>query len=395
MPQDATRVNVTQALGVIKEMNLWGEEWADPREAGRAAYEAVVNELMKAQRDGYLRDLALAGGHDRRNGYYRRDLLTALGVIELQVPRTRRFNARRVIARYARREPALDRVILSAFVLGLSTRKVGVALRHALGEVVSPTTVSRVARILDQAVTAYHRRPLVNRYRALIFDGVVLARKSGVGALRRPVLVALGITPDGKKEIIDFQLARSEGAEAWEGFLRELYRRGLTGERVEIIAVDGGKGLRAALEVVYPRLRIQRCWAHKTRNITDQVRTADRECVKRQLQRIYGAPSLGHARQAARAVVQRWRQRYPAAVRCLTQDLDELLTFFHLKDPAWRRATRTTNAIERRFREVRRRTRPMGTFSDRTSMERILFAVFTHENQKEGIPSLLLLTQDV
>ena len=382
MPQDATRVNVTQALGVIKEMNLWGEEWADPREAGRAAYEAVVNELMKAQRDGYLRDLALAGGHDRRNGYYRRDLLTALGVIELQVPRTRRFNARRVIARYARREPALDRVILSAFVLGLSTRKVGVALRHALGEVVSPTTVSRVARILDQAVTAYHRRPLVNRYRALIFDGVVLARKSGVGALRRPVLVALGI-------------ARSEGAEAWEGFLGELYRRGLTGERVEIIAVDGGKGLRAALEVVYPRLRVQRCWAHKTRNITDKVRTADRECVKRQLQRIYGAPSLGHARQAARAVVQRWRKRYPAAVRCLTQDLDELLTFFHLKDPAWRRATRTTNAIERRFREVRRRTRPMGTFSDRTSMERILFAVFTHENQKEGIPSLLLLTQNV
>lgn len=395
MPQSATQVDLSEALQRIKDMNLWGEEWADPRELGRAAWAELLNEALRGHRDQRLEAFLRSGGQDRKNGYYRRDLLTALGVIELRIPRTRTFSVQKVVARYARREPSLDRVILSGFVLGLSTRKVGPALQHILGEVVSASTVSRVAKILDDAVAGFHRRPLVNRYRALVFDGVVLSRKSGVGALRRPVLVALGITPEGRKQIIDFQLARSEGQDAWEGFLRDLYRRGLTGKNAEIIAVDGGKGLRAAIDIVYPRLPVQRCWAHKVRNITDQVRRGDRDAVKRHLARIYGAPSLALARRAARAFIVRWQRPYPRAVRCLTRDLEELLAFLRFPDPAWRRTTRTTNAIERRFREVRRRTRPMGTFSDRTSMERILFAVFTHENQKEGTPSLFLLTQNV
>ena len=133
-----------------------------------------------------------------------------------------------MIRSYARREPEIDRVILAGFVLGLSTRKVGETLLAILGQKVSPSTVSRVARTLDQAVAAFHRRPLENRYTALMLDGVVLSRKTGAGALKRPVLVALGLRPDGKKEIIDFRLAASESAAEWERFLTDLYRRGLT-----------------------------------------------------------------------------------------------------------------------------------------------------------------------
>jgi len=395
MPQVATRVDVTRAFGVIKEMELLGPEWTDAREAGRVAYREAMNLLMKSARDEWLDQRRLSHGPDRRNGYYRRDLLTALGRIELQVPRTRTFSAQTIVSRFARRERSVDRVILSGFVLGLSTRKVGVVLQHLFGTVVSAATVSRVARILDESVASFHRRPLVNRYRALIFDGVVLARKTGGGARRLPVLVAMGITPQGKKEIIDFQLATSESQAAWEGFLRGLYQRGLTGEAVEIVGSDGGGGLRAALEIVYPGIPVQRCWAHKTRNITDKVRAADRDHVKRHVQRIYNAPDLVTARRAARAFIERWKRLYPRAVGCLSRDLEELLNYFRFKDPDWRRAIRTTNAIERRFVEVRRRTRPMGAFSDRTSIARILFAVFTYENQKEGIPSLLLLTQRI
>lgn len=395
MSQSATGLEFSEAMATIKSMNLLGEEWADPRELGRKAWEELLNAGMKAHRDSYLHQSALRGEPDRGNGSYRRDLLTVLGVLHLEVARTRRQSFRTVIARYARREPALDRVILMGFLRGLSTRNVGAVLRHILGETVSAPTVSRVARILDEAVRSFHRRPLTPRYRALVFDGVVLARKSGLGALRRPVLVALGITAQGTKEIVDFQLAGSESATAWEGFLRGLYRRGLTGEGVEIIAVDGGKGLRAAIDLVYPQIPVQRCWAHKIRNLTDKVRRGDRDAVKRHLHRIYQASTLRLARQAAQAFVDRWRRRYPAIARSLREDLEDLLAFFLFADPIWRRAVRTTNAIERRFREVRRRTRPMGTFSDRTSVERILFAVFTHENQKEGTPSLFVLTQNV
>jgi transposase-like protein len=136
---------------------------------------------------------------------------------------------------------------------------------------------------------------------------------------------------------------------------------------------------------------LQGCWAHKTRNILDKIRKADREAAKRDLHRISHAADRVQARRAARRFADRWQARYPAAVRCLRVDLDQLLAFLRCPDPTWRKAARTTNAIERRFREVRRRTRPMGTFSDRTSMERILYAVFTHENRKQGTAAFLVL----
>ena len=153
---------------------------------------------------------------DRRNGYYRRHLLTELGDIELAVPRTRRYSPTGVLRAYRRRTGEIDRVILAGFVLGLSTRKVGETLLALLGRKVSAETVSRVAKTLDAAVAAFHRRPLKDAYKVLMLDGVVLARKTGAGALRRPVLVALGLRPDGKKEIIDFRLAASESAAEWE-----------------------------------------------------------------------------------------------------------------------------------------------------------------------------------
>ena len=172
--------------------------------------------------DCYLEQLDADDAADRRNGYYRRHLLTELGDIELSVPRTRRYSPTEVIRAYARRTREIDRVILAGFVLGLSTRKVGETLLALLGRSVSPSTVSQVAKTLDAGVAAFHRRPLHNRYKALMLDGVVLARKTGAGALRRPVLVALGLRHDGKKEIIDFRLAAGESAAEWEKFLTDL-----------------------------------------------------------------------------------------------------------------------------------------------------------------------------
>jgi putative transposase len=383
--------NVTQAMRVLKHLPVQCPEMAPIRELSRQAIKDTLETFMEQRIERYLGDVGRGDAPDRRNGHYRRWLLTGMGAVELAVPRTRTRSAVGVLQAYARRERSVDRLILAAFVLGLSTRKVGEALLPLLGERVSATTVSRVAEQLDVAVAAFHRRPLANRYRALVFDGVVLANRSGRGVVRRPVLVVLGITNDGKKEILDFVLARSESQAAWEAFLNDLYNRGLTGEGVAIAVCDGGAGLLAALPLVYPQVRVQRCWAHKVRNVLDKVRLADREAVKRGLNRISNAPDRTAARRQARAFVDRWQQRYPAAVRCLWMDLDELLTFFLFDNESWRKATRTTNAIERRFREVRRRTRPMGVMANRDSTERILFAVFSHENHKQGttVPFLI------
>ena len=278
-------------------------------------------------------------------------------------------------------------------MLGLSTRKVATALQPVLGRRISPGTVSQVAKMLDGAVEAFHRRPLKDHYPVLMLDGVVLWRKTGLGALRRPVLVALGLHPDGKKEILDYRLATAESAAQWELFLTDLCRRGLEGQNLEMICVDGGSGLLATLPTVYPQVPVQRCWAHKIRNVLNKVKRAAQPPVKASLHAIMNAPTLQKARSHARRFAQRWESSYPAAVKCLRNDLDDWLTCFRYPTVDQRKAVRTTNAIERRFREVRRRTRPMGVFQDRTSMDRILFAVFAHENKSQGLPTPFPLTQ--
>jgi transposase-like protein len=383
------------AFEIVKAMQADGLDWGEGyRPLGRQALQEIIEDQMAAAVDHHLDRLEADDAADRRNGYYRRHLLTELGDIELNVPRTRRYSPVEVLRAYARRTREIDRVILAGFVLGLSTRKVGETLLALLGRSVSAATVSQVAKTLDAAVAAFHRRPLQNRYKALMLDGVVLARKTGAGALRRPVLVALGLRHDGKKEIIDFRLAASESAAEWEQFLADLYRRGLTGEGLDMICVDGGSGLLAALPSVFHGILVQRCWAHKIRNVLNKVKMADQPAVKRALHKIMNAANAPAARAAARRFAGRFANSYPAAVTCLRNDLDELLTCFRYKAEAERRAVRTTNAIERRFREVRRRTRPMGTFQDKTSMDRILFAVFTHENKSQGVSTPFLLTQN-
>jgi len=395
MPRLATIERLPEAFAMVKAMQADGLEWGEGyRPLGRQALAEIIEGRMDEEVDHWLDGLDFDDDPDRRNGHYRRHLLTELGDIEISVPRTRRFSPTAVLKAYARRSAEIDRAILAGFVLGLSTRKVGAVLLALLGRPVSASTVSAVAKTLDAAVAAFHRRPLKNAYKVLMLDGVVLARKTGAGALRRPVLVALGLRPDGKKEIIDFRLAASESAAEWERFLTDLYRRGLTGAGLDMICIDGGSGLKAALPVVHPGLPVQRCWAHKIRNVLDKVRKADQPAMKRALHAVMNAPNEPAARHAARRLADRFEPRYPAAVACLRNDLDELLTCFRYKTLAERKAVRTTNAIERRFREVRRRTRPMGTFQDITSMDRILFAVFTHENRSQGIATPFLLTQN-
>jgi transposase-like protein len=387
--------SLPQAFEVIKEMDLSTEWDTDYRHAARGALVDILEERMRNRVDLHLEEMAAVAEYDRRNGSYSRHLLTELGDIELHIPRTRRMSAVEVIRAYARRVRHVDRMILSCFVLGISTRKVAHALMPVLAEPVSATTVSRVAMSLDSAVAAFHRRPLKSRYRFLVLDGVVLKRKTGAGSVKRVVLVALGISPEGKKEVIDFCIVQGESQAAWEGFLNDLYRRGLDGQELEMIITDGGKGLLAALPLVYPGISVQRCWAHKTRNVVNYVKKADREAVKADLHKISYASGIGKAQTAVGEFSRKWKHIYPKAVACLLADEEELLSFLQVKEPDLWSMIRTTNAIERRFKEVRRRTRPMGVFADRTSMSRILYAVFTYENLRQGTSTpFLTLTQN-
>ena len=126
------------------------------------------------------------------------------------------------------------------------------------------------------------------------------------------MLVALGLRHDGKKEVIDYRLARGESAAEWERFLADLYKRGLTGEGLDMICVDGGSGLLAALPMVYDKIPSRRCWAHKIRNVLNKVKKADEISVKADLHAVMNADTAMKARSAARRFAERWGQAYPA-----------------------------------------------------------------------------------
>lgn len=388
--------SLPQAYRIIKEMHLYGDEESDYRSMARESLSKILEDRMRDRIDKHLDGMAFRDEEDRRNGYFSRHFLTELGDLSLKVPRTRTTSGVGVIQAYSRRAVQVDRMILSCFVLGLSTRKVSHSLMPVLGESVSATTVSRVSRILDVAVAAFHRRPLRRAYQFLFLDGVVLKRKTGIGSVKRVVLVAMGMTRDGKKEVIDFTIAHGESQAAWDAFLSDLYKRGMRAEGMELIVTDGGKGLLAALPFVYPGIPVQRCWAHKTRNVLNHIRKADQEAAKHDLATISNATGIRQARTALKRFADKWEDLYPRALASLRECEEELLAFFRIKDTTLWKKIRTTNLIERRFRELRRRTRPMGVFSDRTSMERILYAIFAHENfkNKAGGPFLLALTQN-
>jgi transposase-like protein len=404
----ATVRNVNRAL---KEVNAF--EWeGDYRPAAREALKRILEDEVEKEVEQYLgrawyERRGEGNREDYRNGFRIRHLLTEIGDLVVRMPRTRKRFVSRVLEAYRRRVRTVDQLILACFVLGMSTRKVSTALLSLLGERVSAATVSEVAKALDGEVRRYHERKIREEYRFLFFDGVVLKQKGAAKVQKRIILCAYGESWEGKREMIDFLLASSESQNVWEGFLRDLYERGLEGKVCEMITTDGGKGLLNALEVVYPRIERQHCWAHKTRNVLDKVKKADREKVNKDLHQISHAKNRRLATQAYWVFCQKYRKAYPGAVKSLESEINDLLSFYEVKlsleerkgrdaqelekaqEALWRRI-RTTNLIERAFVEVRRRTRPMGVFGNRGSMERILFAVFYHYNSKgQEVPSLL------
>jgi len=317
---------------------------------------------------------------DQANGFYRRQLTTRLGVLELAVPRSRSgcFHPQ-VLPRYQRREPVINEALKQVFLLGVSTRQTGRALATLVEDAVSAATVSAVAKALDASVLAFHRRRLADPYRYLILDGVSVRIRLVGKVQRRLVLCVYGLTPQGRRELIDFQIVKAEGEDTGYGFLWSLWSRGLRGEFLELMVTDGQPGLIKALGRLWPAVPHQRCWAHKLRNLENKLKASQKACLE-EAKLIYQAAHRTGAIQRFRQWQRRWRGRAPKAVACLETDLEELLAFFVCPKLHWKRL-RTTNVIERLFVEVRRRIRTMCAFTTRSSSERILFSVFDRMNQ--------------
>ncbi len=378
-------------------VNELGESfWGDLQGEVQRAAKKLFDLLSQRQRDRYMVSPHYGRTKERkdyRNGYYERDFVTRFGTLRLRIARTRKRGfLPEVLKKFQRRAEEVCLLVREAFLRGISTRQVGRVIATLTGEPVSAQTVSRLTRDLDEAVRQFHQAPLQDEWAYLFLDGVSLRVRRPSGRRRVQMLVAYGVRQDGTRQLLGFLRSQGESQTAWEGLLEDLYRRGLTGEKLLLIVTDGCPGLAAAIQTVYPRVLHQRCWVHKMRNILEKVRKRDYEAVKADAQAIYRAQSRRQAQAAFRSFRRRWQAEYGSMVRQLERDLPELLSFFSFPRHLWRKL-RTTNVIERCFVEVRRRTRPMVCFVNVKSVDRIIYSIFQRFNLEWKNRTLKVFTQ--
>lgn len=352
--------------------------------------QVALMKLLYSSMDVQLQDLTGAAFRKHssartnyRNGYRYRDLYCSFGHLNLRVPRIRSGKVSfSCLQSYKRRSPDIDALIVNMFLAGVSTRRVKEVLQPILGPLaVSASTVSSLTKSLNEQVNHYHARLLIDNYRYLICDGVYFNVKNPLWKKRRCVLVAYGIAANGIRELIDFELApHGESEAAWHAFLNRLFHRGLHGAHLKLIGRDGNKGLKAALNAIFPTVNQQPCWAHQLRNVANKLPKKLQNACITQARDIYTAPHAHAALKTFKLWARTWNPIAPAAVKCLNNDIFDLLNFFKEPKPLWTKL-RTTNVIERCFREVRRRTRPMSCFNNHDSIQRIIFAIFSRQNK--------------
>lgn len=316
----------------------------------------------------------------KRKGYYTRLFTTTFGTTDIRIPRARKKEIRfKLFQKYQRRHKRFDYAVLMSMLLGLSTRKQRRFFNEFLGDSVSQQTASRLMEGLDHRLQEYRFRPIEDKYKYLQIDGLWVKVKE-VDVKCRPIIFVLGITHDNKKEVLSFRLCRGETENEMRGILYDLYRRGLKGENLRIITSDGSKGIKAAIETIYPHVRWQLCYVHKMRNVSKKIgnKTKHREALMADVSNIYQAESRQEAITRYNKVQSAWCKKEKKAMQCLKQDINDTLVFYDYKEE--RNQMSSTNYIERMHEEIRRRIKIQGYFKSVKSLNLWVFALLDINN---------------
>lgn len=379
-PLDLYLGNLTLGFREVKEM--FGEGL---QEGCRRVAERLLNWGIAMEFKEYLGAYRFERVESRqgwRNGYRPRRLLTSVGELQLVIPRDREGKFQTTwIARYQRVEETVDKLIREMVIKGVSTNKVGDILDVVMGYRLSKSYVSEATKELDAAVQEYFARPLDDGFVFLFLDAISVRVRLELKVKRFFLLVAYGIRADGSRELISFQRVRSESALCWQHFLENLKMRGLKGSNLKLIIMDGGAGLWKAAESVYPFVEHQLCWVHKLRNLANCCPKRYRKSCLREVKEIMYASTATAAAKLFRHWRERWQEKAPRTVKCLEKDFEKLIPVFAFPKTI-RQMIRTTNVIERCFREVRRRLKVMGYFPNGASCNRTVYALFTYFNSK-------------
>ena len=346
------------------------------------ALEAEVTEHLGRGR--YERRSAAADAKDgSRNGYSPLTVKTTAGPVTLSRPKLRGTTqafASRLLGQGVTRTNAIESLVIAGYVRGLSTRDIEASLAEALGEgaTVSKSTVSRICEAIKEEFEAFRHRDLAGiELEYLYLDGSHF--KMHPGAPAEPVLVAWGITTDGKPVLLSVEPGATESIDAWRDFLEQMAGRGLRAP--SLIVSDGGAGLIGAVELVFSHSARQRCLIHRARNVLAKVPKHAQDQVKKDFWAIWngidddaGEAAVLEAEKRVKAFSAKWKKLYPTAVACLEDDLGHLTTYLRFPKEHWARI-RHSNFIERTFGETRRRVKVMGRLPGERSCLSLVWAV--------------------
>jgi putative transposase len=350
------------------------DDWIDPIETNvRARVRTFIEELIGEELDAVLArprygrrassgdDGATAGAAGHRHGRRQRTLMGTFGKTEIAVPRARLAGPdgrttewrSQVLRRYQRRTRAADALIAGTYLAGTNTRRVRRALMTLFDGAVSKDTVSRVWRKVKSDWDAWNARLLADEpIVRLILDGTAVKVRLDRKATSISLLVVLGVRADGQKVLLAVKSMGGESAAAWRNVLDDLIKRGL--RQPELLIVDGGSGLDAAIAALWGEVPVQRCTVHKHRNLLAHAPERLHEEITADYTDMICAATRKDVEARRKAFIRKWRIKHRAVADSLEEAGDRLFTFTRLPPDQWRSA-RTTNAIERLHEEFKRR----------------------------------------
>jgi len=342
------------------------------------AFAMILNHAMNVERSQVLGAEPYERTEERRgyaNGHKPKILRTSAGALTVAVPKARSVEFYpSALERGVRSDRALLVAIAEMYVQGISTRKVTAVLQELCGLDVSSTQVSRAAALLDDELKAWRDRSL-GKITYLVFDArYEKVRHSGV-VVDAAVLTAIAVDPEGRRSILGTSVSLSEAEVHWREFMQSLVDRGMHG--VQLIVSDDHAGLRAAREAVFTGIPWQRCQFHLSQNAMHHVpKVGMRKPVANQLRAIFNAADRDEAVRRLSVMVNEYQQSEPDFAAWLEEAVPQAMTVFALPT-AHRKRLRTTNALERLHKEIKRRTRVATLFPNEASLLRLVSAVLS------------------
>ena len=354
------------------------------KELVRQSVEETLNSLLEQEAE----ELTNAGRYERteqrkgyRSGHYVRNLTTTSGNVKLKVPKLKGIAFETaIIERYRRRESSIEEALIEMYLAGVSVRRVEDITEALWGTRVSAGTVSNLNKKVYEHIEAWRNRPLKGKYPYVYVDGIYLKRSWGGEYENVAILIAMAVNDDGYREVIGAAEGMKEDTASWLEFLKGLKQRGLEG--TQLFIGDKCLGLLEAINEVFPDSRFQRCTVHFYRNVFSVTPRSKMKEVAAMLKAIHAQESKEAAKEKAAKVVAKLRDmKLKEAAKKIEDSIHETLTYMDFPYAHWSKL-RSNNVIERLNREIRRRTRVVGTFPDGNSALMLVCARLRHVASK-------------